>query len=165
MLEKNFREFIALLEKEQVKYLVIGGHAVAAHGFPRFTVDLDIFIAINPKNAVKMLAVFKEFGFGNLALTEDDFLKEDYVVEVGREPLKIQVLTGIDGVTFDECYKKRITISDEGLQVPFIGLGQLLKNKAASARPKDRIDLEELKRLQMQQRDLKIHTAIKSARK
>ncbi len=88
MLEKNFREFIALLEREQVKYLVIGGHAVAAHGFPRFTVDLDIFIAINPKNAVKMLTVFKEFGFGSLAITKDDFLKGDYVVEVGREQPK-----------------------------------------------------------------------------
>ena len=165
MLEKNFREFITLLEKEHVKYLVIGGHAVAVHGFPRYTVDLDIFIAINQKNAVKMLTVFKDFGFGSLALTEDDFLKEDYVVEVGREPLKIQVLTGIDGVAFDECYKERITINDRGLEVPFIGLGQLLKNKAASARPKDRIDLEELNRLQVQSRDPKNHTAKKSAKK
>jgi hypothetical protein len=89
MLEMKFREFIALLEKEHVKYLVIDGHAVAVPGFPRYTVELDIFIAINPRNAARMLTVFKDFGFGSLALTKSDFLKEDNVVDVGREPLRI----------------------------------------------------------------------------
>lgn len=147
MLDKNFKEFIALLEKKRVKYLVIGGYAVGIHGFPRYTEDLDIFIALSPQNAAKMPSVFEEFGFKNLAISKDDFLKKDYVVEVGREPLKIQILTGIDGVTFNECYRNKVFIVDDRQVIPFIGIAELLKNKKASPRAKDKIDLAELKRV------------------
>jgi hypothetical protein len=148
MLNRNFKEFIELLEKKAVKYLVIGGYAVGIHGFPRYTEDLDIFIAVSPQNASKMPSVFSEFGFTDLPITKEDFLKRDFVVEVGREPLKIQVLTGIDGVTFNECYQNRIIIDDGGQKIPFIGIEQLLKNKTASPRAKDKIDVEELKQIQ-----------------
>ena len=152
MLDKNFKEFIALLEKEAVKYLVIGGYAVGIHGFPRYTEDLDIFIAISPHNAERMPLVFQEFGFTDFALSKEDFLRKDYIVEVGREPLKIQVLTGIDGVTFDECYQNKLMVTDGRQKIPFIGIEQLLKNKKASPRAKDKIDLEELKHIQKKKR-------------
>jgi len=147
MLNKHFREFIELLENHGVEYLVVGGYAVGYHGFPRYTGDLDIFVGISESNAKKIPIVFSEFGFSDLGLEESDFLEDEIVIEVGREPMKIQVLTGIDGVTFDECYNKRVVYDSDGLKVPFIGIESLLKNKKASPRAKDKIDYEELKRL------------------
>lgn len=147
MLNRHFREFIALLEKQRVRYLVIGGYAVGLHGFPRYTGDLDVFVAVSPENADRVLAAFAEFGFADLGLAAADFLERDTVVEIGREPMKIQVLTGIDGVTFEQCYAGRVEFDDAGLRIPFIGLEELLKNKAASPRGKDQIDLVELQKV------------------
>ncbi len=147
MLNRHFQEFIELLEKNEVKYLLIGGYAVGFHGFPRYTGDLDIFIAISELNSERILAVFKEFGFGDLGLESSDFLEEEIVVEIGREPLKIQILTGIDGVTFEECQSDRAQLDLGTLRIPVISFDALLKNKAASPRAKDKIDLEELRRI------------------
>jgi hypothetical protein len=148
MLNKHFREFIELLEKHGVSYLVVGGYAVGYHGFPRYTGDLDIFIGISEENSKKIMEVFSEFGFSDLGISEKDFLEEEIVVEIGREPLKIQVLTGIDGVTFGECLESKVFLdAGKGLKVPFIGFQDLLKNKKASPRAKDKIDFEELKRI------------------
>ncbi|MEX0361334.1 MAG: nucleotidyltransferase [Allomuricauda sp.] len=148
MLNRHFQEFIELLEKHGVKYLVVGGYAVGFHGFPRYTGDLDVFIAISETNSENILKVFDEFGFSELGLSAQDFLEEEIVVEIGREPIKIQILTGIDGVTFEESYsgKEYLQLSKE-LKVPFIGYEALLKNKKASPRAKDKIDFEELKRI------------------
>lgn len=147
MLNKHFREFLELLADNEVKYLVVGGYAVAVHGFPRYTGDMDVFIALNPGNAERVLRVFENFGFGGMGISEADFLEKDTIVEIGREPNKIQVLTGIDGVDFSSAYANRIEVDIQGLRVPFIGLDDLLQNKAASGRSKDLIDLEELKRI------------------
>ena len=147
MLNKHFREFIALLESQKVKYLLVGGYAVGWHGFPRYTGDLDIFIAISQDNAEKMLQVFDEFGFSDLSLEAKDFIEEEVVIEIGREPLKIQVLTGIDGVTFEECYSQRAYFVLDGLRIPLIGYEELLRNKRASPRAKDKIDFEQLLKL------------------
>jgi hypothetical protein len=147
MLNKHFREFIELLEKHGVRYLVVGGYAVGFHGFPRYTGDLDVFIGISEENSKKILEVFSEFGFPDLGIKKEDFLEEEIVVEIGREPLKIQVLTGIDGVTFDDCFEEKVFFEDDGLKVPFIGFQKLLQNKQASPRAKDKIDFEELKRI------------------
>jgi len=144
MLNKHFREFIELLEKNEVNYLIVGGYAVGIHGFPRYTGDLDIFVAVQSENAKKILNSLTDFGFSDLGLEEKDFLEPDIVVEIGREPIKIQVLTGIDGVTFEECFKEKKDFLIDGLSLPFIGLGCLLKNKKASPRAKDKIDFEEL---------------------
>jgi predicted nucleotidyltransferase len=148
MLNRHFLDFLGLLAKHGVDYLVIGGYAVAVHGFPRFTGDLDVFVATSRQNARHMLEVFAEFGFASLKLTEDDLLEPDTVIEVGREPLKIQVLTGIDGISFERCRADRMMVAAGGLQIPFIGLDSLLVNKAASNRAKDQIDFAELTRLQ-----------------
>lgn len=151
MLNQHFREFIELLEKNNVQYLIVGGYAVGLHGFPRYTGDIDVFIALNEKNARCILKSFRDFGFGDLGLEEQDFLEEEVVVEIGRAPMKIQVLTGIDGVTFHECWEERYVVDVSGLKIPFIGFESLLRNKEASPRAKDRIDLEELKRIKQEQ--------------
>lgn len=143
-LNQDFLEFIRLLEEEQVEYLVVGGYAVGIHGFPRYTGDIDFFVAVSEPNAAKLLKVFESFGFGDIGLRSVDFLEPDFVVEIGREPRKIQVLTGIDGVAFDDCYSRRVEVEVGGLGVKFIGKDDLIRNKTASARPKDRIDVEEL---------------------
>ena len=147
MLNKHFQEFIELLDQHQVRYLLVGGYAVGFHGFPRYTGDLDIFIAISERNSERILKAFRDFGFPDLGLTKEDFLEEEIVVEIGREPMKIQVLTGIDGVTFEECYEGKADLDISGVKVPFIGFDELLRNKEASSRSKDKIDLEELKRI------------------
>jgi hypothetical protein len=151
-LNRHFREFFALLEKHGVEYLVVGGHAVGFHGFPRYTGDLDIFIAISPANAAKIVQVFQEFGFRALDVTEKDFLEEGIIIEIGREPTKIQVLTGIDGVSFEQCYGNRIVGKLDGLDVPFISFPDLITNKSATERAKDKIDVEELKRIRGDQK-------------
>ena len=153
VLNKNFREFIELLEKHGVKFLVIGGYAVGFHGFPRYTGDLDIFVAISERNAKALMRVFADFGFSDIGLAESDFLEEEIIVEIGREPVKIQVLTGIDGVAFDACYERRVAFEDGGLPVPFISLDDLIANKSATARAKDKIDSEELRRIRDAQRN------------
>lgn len=150
MLNRHFLEFLALLEKHRVEYLIVGGYAVGLHGFPRYTGDLDVFVAIDPQNAASLVAVFSDFGFASLELKADDFLDPDTVIEIGREPIKIQVLTGIDGTTFERCRHDCVTVELGGIAVPFIGFESLLANKAATPRAKDKIDLEELKRIQQE---------------
>jgi predicted nucleotidyltransferase len=144
---RHFLEFIKLLEKHRVEYMVVGGYAVGFHGFPRYTGDLDLFVALSESNAASLLRVYADFGFSDLGLSVKDFLETDTVVEIGREPLKIQVLTGIDGVTFAECYARKTTCTLDGVNMPFISMEDLLRNKAASPRAKDKIDLEELGRV------------------
>jgi predicted nucleotidyltransferase len=160
MLNKHFQDFLELLEKHHVEYVIVGGYAVGVHGFPRYTGDIDIFVGISGENAARLVDVFNEFGFASLSLKAIDFLEPDTVVEVGREPMKIQVLTGIDGVTFDRCRSDRMMVNISGLQVPFIGFESLLANKAASPRSKDRIDLEELTRLRYLQKKREIEREI-----
>lgn len=147
ILNKHFLEFVRLLEKHRVEYVVVGGYAVGYHGFPRYTGDLDLFVAISERNAEALLKVYADFGFSDLGLTKADFMETDTIVEIGREPMKIQVLTGIDGVTFSECHAKHVTCQIQGTRLPFIGLEELLANKAASPRAKDKIDLAELERI------------------
>jgi len=145
-LNEDFLEFIGLLEAHGVDYLIIGGYAVALHGFPRFTGDIDFFVAVNPENAAKLMQVFEAFGFGDIGIRHEDFLRPDFVIEIGREPRKIQVLTGIDGVEFAECRSRRVQVEWQGIHLKFIGKQDLIRNKRTSARSKDLIDVEELSR-------------------
>lgn len=145
-LNRDFLEFIGLLDEEGVDYLIVGGYAVGIHGFPRYTGDIDFFVAVSPENADRLIRVFGRFGFGDIGLTPSDFLEENFVVEIGREPRKIQVLTGIDGVRFDECRRNRIEVQYQERMLKVIGKEDLIRNKAASGRPKDLIDLAELQK-------------------
>jgi len=133
-----------LLNKHEVKYLLIGGYAVSYHGYPRSTADMDIWVAIEPNNADRLVAVLREFGFDVPKLETSLFLNEDKVIRMGLPPLRIEVLTTISGVNFDECYSGRIIDNIDGVEVNIISLKHLKINKKASGRYKDLDDLEHL---------------------
>lgn len=143
-LPQDFKEFLRLLQAHEVEYLLIGGYAVAYHGYPRATQDLDIWIAIEPRNAARMTAVLREFGFDAANLSADLFLQDNKIVRMGIPPMRIEVMTTISGVGFAECYAAKVTDALDGVPVSIIGLRHLKLNKRASGRHKDLDDLEHL---------------------
>jgi len=143
-LNQDFKEFIELLNKHKVKYLVVGGYAVGFHGYPRFTGDIDFWIAISNQNATKILNVLNEFGFGSLKFKIEDFLEANNIIQLGYEPTRIDILTSLSGVEFDNCYQHSVEANFEGLAIKFIDLKNLRINKASSGRAKDLGDLENL---------------------
>ena len=143
-LTKDFKEFLQCLNARGVEYLVIGGHAVAFHGYPRATADLDVWIAVNPANAGRVVAALEEFGFDLPELRPDLFLREDRVIRMGIAPNRIEIQTGIDGVTFAECYPQRVAAELDGIPIWFISLADLKINKRAAGRNKDLADLDNL---------------------
>ncbi|MCH9030460.1 MAG: hypothetical protein IH819_12840 [Bacteroidetes bacterium] len=143
-LPPDFKEFFQLLNSHKVHYLVIGGYAVAYHGYPRATGDIDIWITTNPDNAKKIVQAIKEFGFADPDISEEIFLKEDQVIRMGVPPLRIELLTTISGVDFESCFASRIDETIDDVKISFIGLEDLKQNKKASGR---HIDLNDLERL------------------
>lgn len=143
-LPPDFKEFFQLLNSHKVHYLVIGGYAVAYHGYPRATGDIDIWIATNPDNAKKTVQAIKEFGFADPDISEEIFLKEDQVIRMGVPPLRIELLTTISGVDFKACYANRIDETIDEVEISFIDLEHLKQNKKASGRHIDLNDLEKL---------------------
>ena len=144
MFSQDFKEFVGLLIENQVEYLIVGGYAVGIHGHPRFTGDLDIWLKPSLENADKIVRSINAFGFSSFALTKEDFIKEGNVVQLGYPPLRIDLLTNIDGVTFDDCFPNRKIVEIDELTVNFIGYQDLLKNKKASGRLRDLDDLDNL---------------------
>lgn len=144
MWSQDFKEFVGLLNARNVEYLVVGGYAVGLHGYPRYTGDLDIWVSAEPGNARRLLSVLEAFGFGGLGVTQEDFTRPDRVLQLGQPPFRIDLMTSIDGARFADCYPNRVVVDYEGLQVAFIGLDDLKRNKRASGRPKDLHDLGEL---------------------
>jgi hypothetical protein len=145
VLSKDFKEFVELLNSNQVKYLIVGGYALAFHGHPRYTKDIDIWILTDPKNAKKMLMVLNDFGLSQLGLKEEDFLTPDTLIQLGYPPNRIDILTGATGIDFDECYAQKISFEIGGLTVDLIDIENLKKNKQATGRLQDLADLEHLK--------------------
>lgn len=144
LLPQDFKEFLQLLDYHQVEYLLVGGYAVGYYGYPRATVDMDIWIAPHPSNAEKLLTVLKTFGFDVPDLSIDLFLTANRVIRMGVPPIRIEILTTISGVNFDECYAMRVVDTFDEVKVNLISLHHLKKNKAASGRHKDLNDLENL---------------------
>jgi hypothetical protein len=144
MLNSDFLDFLTLLNQHQVHYLIVGGYAVAVHGHPRYTKDLDVWVEVSPENAEKLIRALQDFGFGSLGLTEADFLSSDRVVQLGYPPNRIDLLTSIDGVEFGMCYHDRLSVEMQGLMLSFIDLENLRRNKRASGRFQDLADLENL---------------------
>jgi len=144
MLNRDFKEFIASLNDNQVRYLVVGGYAVALHGHPRFTKDLDVWVDCSQVNAGAIIKALAQFGMGSLGLTEKDFLVPDQVIQLGYPPNRIDILLSISGVEFDECYEKRVVVKLDQLNVNFIDLDNLKRNKKAAGRYQDLADLENL---------------------
>jgi hypothetical protein len=143
-LPRDFREFLQLLNAHQVEYLLIGGYAVGYHGYPRATADMDIWVAIHPQNAGRIVAVLREFGFGLPELSADLFLRENQIIRMGVPPIQIEIITSVSGVTFEECYAERVVDTLGGVAVNLIDLKHLKVNKRASGRYKDLDDLENL---------------------
>jgi hypothetical protein len=143
-LPPDFKEFLKLLKEHNVRYLLIGGYAVGYHGYARATEDMDIWVAIHPENAERLVAVLKTFGFDLPELKPELFLKEKQIIRMGVPPLKLEISTFISGVEFDECYQARVLDELDGVEVNLINLEHLKKNKKASGRPKDLADLEKL---------------------
>lgn len=146
-LAKDFEEFVGLLNKHQVNYMVVGGYALALHGKPRHTGDLDIWINISDENAERMLQVLRDFGMGALGFKKADFLKPGYITQIGYPPLRIDILNNIDGVEFSEAVQNRQKIKlDDDLEISFIGLQDFIRNKEAAGRSQDLSDIKEIKK-------------------
>jgi len=144
MLNKDFKEFIELLNNNHVRYLIGGGYAEAFHGYPRYTKDMDVWIDASLKNAERIIVSLEQFGFGSLGLLVEDFLEPDKIIQLGNPPLRIDLMTSVPGVEFESCYNSRIVLDLEGVIVNFIDLENLKKNKKASGRFQDLTDIENL---------------------
>jgi hypothetical protein len=144
MLSKDFKEFIELLNEHNVRYLVVGGYAVAFHGYPRYTKDLDVWIELSPENADNVLKALEEFGFGSLGLKPEDFLESEQIIQLGYPPNRIDILTTLKEIKFKDCYKARVEVDIQGLKINFIDLENLKHNKRATGRPQDLADAENL---------------------
>ncbi len=140
----DFKEFLKLLNEKSVRYLLIGGYAVGYHGYPRATGDMDVWIAIHPENAQKMVSVLRDFGFDHPELTPELFLQKNKIVRMGYPPMRLEISTCISGVEFEECYKSRIVDTLDDVEVNIIDLPHLKANKKAAGRLKDLADLENL---------------------
>lgn len=143
-LPTDFKEFLQLLNTHGVEYLLVGGYAVGYHGYPRATVDMDIWVGSNPQNASRTVAAIREFGFDVEQLREELFLQANKIVRMGEPPLRIDVMTSVSGVDFDTCYPQRISEVVDGVPINFINLENLKANKLAAGRHKDLDDLENL---------------------
>lgn len=139
--EKDFKEFIELLNKSGVKYLVIGGFAFAFYAKPRFTKDIDFFVEPSDDNSKKIVTVLKQFGFGSTGLTEVDFQKPGQVIQLGYPPMRIDIVTSVSGVEFGDAWDNRVEGKYGDIACFFISREDLIKNKQASGRPQDTADV------------------------
>lgn len=152
-LEKDFEEFITLLNEHDVEYLIVGAYAVAYYARPRNTGDIDFFVNNADANITNLLMVLEDFGFGSLELDVDDFKDDDMVLQLGYEPIRIDIMTSISGITFNEAFSNK-NKGELGDQVAyFISLVDLITNKRASDRTQDLADAELLERFQDEDAD------------
>lgn len=144
-LPKDFREFLSGLNSNEVAYMVVGGYAVGHHGYPRPTLDLDVWVQKSETNAERILKALREFGFVPSDEDRRLLLMDRRILRMGRPPLRIEILTGVSGLEFSESFARRSTIEWDGLKVSLIGLEDLRRNKKASGRFKDLSDLDNLR--------------------
>ncbi len=142
--EKDFADFLRFLNKNKVRYCIIGAFAVGYYGYPRFTNDIDILIEPTPGNAKRIIKVIEEFGITSPDLTEKDFSQEGKVIQLGYEPVKIDLLTSIEGFKFKDVWDNREVATYGKEKVYFIGWNELIKSKKKAKRSQDLIDLEKL---------------------
>ncbi len=144
LLTDDFKEFLRLLNANRVEYLVVGGYAVGLHGYPRATVDLDVWVRATPDNAERIMQALRAFGFDLPALEPQLFIDPRSIVRFGTPPFRIEIMTSIDGVAFDPCRRRPSVFDVDGVPVPVISLDDLKVNKRAAGRHKDLADLDNL---------------------
>jgi phage replication-related protein YjqB (UPF0714/DUF867 family) len=135
---------LRLLRAHHVEYLLIGGYAVSYHGYARATADMDIWVARTRENAGRLVAVLQEFGFERAETAREALIRENQIIRMGVPPMRIELATTISGVTFEDCYRERVSGVLDGVMVDIINLARLKENKQASGRLKDLADLEQL---------------------
>jgi hypothetical protein len=143
---QDFKELLSILAKHETRYLIIGGYAVMKYTEPRWTKDLDLFIAIDPENAHSVFSALKEFGAPLTGLTVEDFTDPQSYYQMGRPPLRVDVMMSIPGVAFEEAWLRKETVKFAETTAFFISREDLIQAKQASARPQDLIDLENLRK-------------------
>ncbi len=143
-MERDFVEMLSALNAAGAEYLVVGAHAMAAHGVPRATGDLDIWVRATPENSGRVLEALRFFGAPLFDLTPDDLSRPGTVFQIGVVPVRIDLLTSISGVSFEEAWAGRISVSVEGVSIGVLGREELLRNKRATGRQKDLLDAEAL---------------------
>jgi Nucleotidyl transferase AbiEii toxin, Type IV TA system len=140
----DFEELFAWFNAKHVRAVVVGGHALAFHGHPRFTKDLDVFVDFSPENAQRILEALQDFGFGSVGLTAEDFSSPGRIVQLGVAPNRIDLMTAIDGVSFEEAWAGRVAGHFGKQPVAYIGRTEFLRNKRAAGRPQDIADIAAL---------------------
>ena len=141
ILSKDFVEFIECCAAREVKFLIVGGYALAAHGHPRATKDLDVWVMIDPDNAERLVLALEDFGMDSVGLDAADFTEPDIVVQLGYPPMRIDLLTTASGVDFESCWARRMNVSVGSVDAGFISYDDLIENKKASGRPQDVVDV------------------------
>lgn len=141
MLNPDFKDMLSCLRDEKVDFIVVGAYALAAHGFPRATGDIDIWVRSDAENARKVIRALGKFGAPLSDVSEDDFAIPERVLQIGVEPSRIDLLTSIDGVEFDEAWEEKISITIDKLDIHVLSKGHLIRNKLAAGRDKDQGDI------------------------
>ncbi len=145
-LPKDFKDLLKILSDNEVQYMIVGGYALSLYAAPRATGDIDIFVKVDQDNASRILKSLKEFGFGGLGITEQDLLTPEQVLQLGYPPNRIDILTGIEGVSWEEAFPNRKHIVHDDLVLPVIGKDDLIKNKLSTGRIKDMADVEKIRK-------------------
>lgn len=140
--EKDFEELLELFNKNKVRYCIVGAYAVGFHVRPRYTKDMDILVEPNVNNAERVIKSLNKFGFGSLKLNKKDFSQKHKVVQLGYEPVRIDIITSIGGCGFKEVWKSRVSGTYGKEKVFFIGIEELIKNKKSSKRKQDKTDVD-----------------------
>ena len=143
-IQKDFRDLLELFNENNVKYIVVGGYALAYHGVPRYTGDIDLWTATSVENAQNILQALKQFGFGSTKLTIDDLTGDNQIVQLGYPPVRIDIITSVDGLDWERAFYNSIETSYGDVTIRLISLSDFIKNKKASGRHKDLADLEAL---------------------
>jgi len=147
VLNPDFRDILSAFIEEQVDFVVVGAYALAAHGLPRATGDIDLWVRPSSGNSMKIWKAFEAFGAPMKGLQQEDFEKEDLIVQIGRAPRRIDVLTSVSALEYDSAWKNREVVEIEGLTISVLGRDDLIKNKKAVGRAQDIADVDRLENL------------------
>jgi len=147
MLNEDYKEMLQLLSEEQVDFMIVGAYALGTHGYPRATGDIDIWVKPNDINSRKLYKALARFGALLDQIKIDDFSTEGIIFQIGVIPRRIDIITKIDGVTYEEADEDKIIVEIEGLKIPVISLDKLIKNKMSTGREKDELDIKTLRKM------------------